>query len=104
MKEHFVGPCALAISYEDMVAPAKVLVNQSNELKNLEIKVGQISGKIMDFDGIKKLAQLPSRDVLLSQVLSAMQGVPASFVRVLNGTAVKLVNVLKAIEEQKGEN
>lgn len=104
MKDHFVGPCALAISYEDMVAPAKVLVNQSKDNAKLEIKVGQIAGKIIDFDGIKRLAELPSRDVLLAQVLSAMQGVATSFVRVLNGTAVNLLNVLKAIEGQKGEN
>ncbi len=104
MKEHFVGPCALAISYEDMVAPARVLVNQSKDMKNLEIKAGQISGKVIDLEGVKRLAQLPSREVLLSQVLNAMQGVTTSFVRVLNGTAVKLLNVLKAIEEQKSEN
>lgn len=104
MKDHFVGPCALAISYDDMVAPAKVLVNQSKDNAKLEIKVGQIAGKIIDFDGIKRLAELPSRDVLLAQVLSAMQGVATSLVRVLNGTAVNLLNVLKAIEGQKGEN
>lgn len=104
MKDHFIGPCALAISYDDMVAPAKVLVNQSKDHDKLEIKVGQIAGKIIDFEGIKRLAELPSRDVLLSQVLSAMQGVPTALVRVLNGTAVNLVNVLKAIEDQKGEN
>ena len=104
MKDHFIGPCALAISYDVMVAPAKVLVNQSKDHDKLEIKVGQIAGKIIDFEGIKRLAELPSRDVLLSQVLSAMQGVPTALVRVLNGTAVNLVNVLKAIEDQKGEN
>lgn len=104
MKDHFIGPCALAISYDDMVAPAKVLVNQSKDHDKLEIKVGQIAGKIIDFEGIKRLAELPSRDVLLAQVLSAMQGVPTALVRVLNGTAVNLVNVLKAIEDQKGEN
>ncbi len=101
LKEHFKGPCALAITYQDIVAPAKVLVDFSKENEKLEIKVGQISGKIMDFAGIKRLAELPGRDELLSQMLSAMQGVPASFVRVLNGLIVKLLNVLKAIEATK---
>ncbi len=104
MEDHFIGPCALAISYDDMIAPAKVLINQSKDNKKLEIKVGQIAGKMIDFEGIKRLAELPGRDVLLSQVLSAMQGVSTSFVRVLNGTAVNLLNVLKAIERQKAEN
>ncbi|MFZ7111923.1 MAG: 50S ribosomal protein L10 [Desulfatiglandales bacterium] len=104
MTDHFVGPCALAISYEDGVAPAKVLINKSKEHSKLEVKFGQISGKIIDFEGIKRLAELPSRDVLLAQVLSAMQGVPTSLVRVLSGVMSNLLNVLKAIENQKSEN
>jgi large subunit ribosomal protein L10 len=101
IKEQFVGPCALAITYEDMVAPAKVLVDLSKELKHLTIKVGQISGRSIDADAIKRLAELPGRDQLIAQVLSAMQGVSTSFVRVLNGVLLKLLYALKAIEGNK---
>ena len=103
LKERFVGPCALAIAYEDIVAPAKALVDQSKKNNKLEIKAGQIDGKVMDAEGIKKLADLPSRDVLLAQVLSTMQAVPASFVRALNGIILNLLYVLKAVESQKSE-
>ncbi len=65
--------------------------------------IGQISGKVVDIDAIKRLAKLPGKDVLLAQTLSAMQAVPASFVRVLNGVVVKLLNVLTAIEQQKAK-
>jgi len=101
LKEYFVGPCALAITYDDVVSPAKALIQESEKTKKLEVKVGQISGKIMDSAGVKRLASLPSREVLLAQALSTMQAVPSSFVRVLNGLLVKFMNVLKAIEEQK---
>ncbi len=47
------------------------------------------------------MAELPGRDVLLAQTLSAMEAVPGSFVRLLNGVIAKLLNVLKAIEDQK---
>jgi len=97
LKEHFVGPCALTIAHDDVVAPAKVLVDFSKNQKNLELKVGQISGRMMDANAIKRLAELPGRDVLLAQTLSAMKEVPTSFVRVLNGVVVSLLNVLKAI-------
>ena len=103
LSEHFVGPCALAISYEDAVAPAKVLVEQSKASKHLTVKAGQISGKAIESDGIKRLANLPSREVLLGQALSAMQAVPGSLARLLNNIVVGLLNVLKAIEDQKGE-
>ena len=97
LKDHFVGPCALTIAHDDVVAPAKVLVDFSKNQKNLELKVGQISGRMMDANAIKRLAELPGRDVLLAQTLSAMKEVPTSFVRVLNGVIVSLLNVLKAI-------
>jgi large subunit ribosomal protein L10 len=97
LKEHFVGPCALTIAHDDVVAPAKVLVDFNKTQKKLELKVGQISGRMMDANAIKRLAELPGRDVLLAQTLSAMKEVPTSFVRVLNGVVVSLLNVLKAI-------
>ena len=103
IKEHFVGPCAITITYKDAVAPAKVLVDQSKESENLKIKAGQIAGKAINLEGIKRLAELPGRDMLLGQVLSAMHAVPTSLVRVLNGITTNLLNVLKAIESQKGE-
>jgi large subunit ribosomal protein L10 len=104
IKDHMNGPSAIAVTYEDMVGTAKVLVDFAEEFKKLRIKNGQISGKVVDIDAIKRLAKLPGKDVLLAQTLSAMQAVPASFVRVLNGVVVKLLNVLTAIEQQKAES
>ena len=103
IQEHFVGPCALAITYDDLVAPAKALVDLSKDYDKLKIKVGQISGKPMGFEAIKKLAYLPGRDELLSQVLSAMKAVPTSLVRALNGVLTNFLSVLKAIEKKKEE-
>ena len=103
ISDQFVGPCAMAITYDDVVAPAKVLVDLEKDLNKLDIKIGQTSGKMMDLDGIKKLAKLPGREQLLAQVLSAMQAVPTSFVRVTNGVLGNFMNVLKAIETAKQE-
>ncbi len=103
LSEHLVGPSALLISYGDAVAPAKVIVEQGKASDHLTVKAGQISGKLIESDGIKRLAGLPSREVLLGQALSAMQAVPGSLARLLNNIAVGLLNVLKAIETQKGE-
>jgi large subunit ribosomal protein L10 len=101
IEAQFVGPCAIAITYTDVVSPAKVLIDLTKEIKTLGIKAGQISGRPMDFNDIKKLASLPGREQLLAQVLSAMQAVPTSMVRVLSGIILKMLFVLKAIEEQK---
>ena len=103
IQEHFVGPCALAITYEDLVTPAKVLIEQEKKSEHLKIKIGQIAGKVVELEGIKRLAELPSREVLLSYTLSAMQAVPSSLVRALNGILTKLMFALKAIESKKQE-
>jgi large subunit ribosomal protein L10 len=103
IKDKMQGPSALAITYEDLVGPAKVLVGFAKEFDRLKIKHGQISGRIVAPEDVRKLATLPPRDVLLAQTLSVMQAVPASFVRVLNGVAVQFLYVLKAIEEKKAE-
>ncbi|HKI50133.1 MAG TPA: 50S ribosomal protein L10 [Desulfobacteria bacterium] len=98
------GPTAIALTYDDVVGPAKALVDFAKEFQKLEIKGAQISGKQVDVAGVKTLAALPGRDVLLAQTLSVMQAVPTSFVRVLNGVMGQFMNVLKAIEEKKSES
>ncbi len=95
------GPSAIAITYDDVVSPAKVLVDFAKENEKLDIKCGQIAGNVLNAEDVKRLASLPGREQLLAQTLSAMQAVPGSFVRVLNAVIVNLLNVLKAIEEQK---
>jgi len=97
------GPSAIALTDEDVAGCAKTLVAFAKSFERLKIKRGQISGKVLEAEGIKKLAELPGRDVLLAQALSAMQAVPTSLVRVLNGIIAKLLYALKAIEQQKAQ-
>ena len=84
IRDSFKGPSAIALSYDDPVAPAKVLTEFAKDNKKLEIKIGVMDGKVLDLSAIKALVGLPSREVLLGQVLSAMNGVPTGFVRALN--------------------
>ncbi len=101
IKECFKGPSAVALSYDDPIAPAKVLIKFSNEHKKLEIKTGVMNGKVIDLNAIKAMSTLPPREVLLGQFLSVANGVPAGFVRVLNAIPVKFLNLLQAVKGQK---
>jgi large subunit ribosomal protein L10 len=101
IKDHFKGPSAVAISYDDPVAPAKVLTQFAKDNDKLEIKVGVLNGKVLDVKAIQALATLPPREVLLAQFLSALNAVPTSFVRALAEVPRGLVNVLAAIKDQK---
>ena len=95
------GPSAVACSFDDPVAPAKILTKFAKENENLEIKAGVMEGKALDLDAIKALSSLPSRDQLLGQLLSVMNGVPTAFVRVLNGVPQQFLNLLMALKDKK---
>jgi len=101
VKDHFIGPTAIALSYDDPVAPAKVLADFAKENDKLEIKIGIMAGKLLDVKAIKSLSELPSREVLLSQLLSVMNAVPTALVRSLNNVPEKLLYALQAIKDQK---
>ncbi len=101
LKDHFAGPCAVALGYEDAVAPAKVLMKFSEENAALEVKVGIVEGQVVDLPGIKRLAKLPSREVLLAQLLSVMNAPVTSLVTVLSGVLRNFLGVLEAVKRQK---
>lgn len=101
IKDQFVGPSAVALSYADPVAPAKVLTDFVKENKKFAVKVAVLNGKVVDFDGIKALSALPSRDVMLARLLSTMNAVPTALVTALSDVPRRLLNLLQAIREQK---
>jgi len=101
MKDYFKGPSAIALSYDDPVIPAKILDKFAGDNDKFEIKAAVMKGKLLDNTAIKALSKLPSREVLLGQMLSAMNAVPTGFVRLLSQVPQSLVNVLQAIKDQK---
>lgn len=101
IQDAFKGPSAIALSYEDPVAPAKVLTEFAKQNDKFEIKVGVMGGRVLDLPSIKALSALPSREVLLGQFLAAINGVPTGLVRALSDVPRRLLNVLQAIKDQK---
>ena len=73
MEDIFKGPSAVAFSNEDVVAPAKVLADFAKKVEALEIKAGVVEGKVSSKEEIEALAKLPSREGLLSMLLSVLQ-------------------------------
>lgn len=85
------GTTALAISMDDSIMPAKLIGAFAKKNKNFEIKAGFIDGKVVDVDTVQRLADLPSKEILLAMVLGTMSAPIASLAR-----------AIKAIAEQKG--
>ncbi|KAA0765256.1 50S ribosomal protein L10 [Bacillus sp. SH5-2] len=92
LNEFLTGPNAIAFSNEDVVAPAKVLNDFAKDHEALEIKAGVIEGKLVTLDEVKAIATLPSREGLLSMLLSVLQA-----------PIRNLALATKAVAEQKEE-
>jgi large subunit ribosomal protein L10 len=92
LNDALTGPNAIAFSAEDVVAPAKILNDFAKKHDALEIKAGVIEGNIATVEEVKALAELPSREGLLSMLLSVLQA-----------PIRNLALVTKAVAEQKEE-
>lgn len=79
LDEHLSGPTAIAFSKNDLVAPAKILTDFAKKNEQLKVKGGVVEGKVVGLDQIKALAELPSKEGLLSMLLSVLQAPVRNF-------------------------
>ncbi|MER1969010.1 50S ribosomal protein L10 [Castellaniella sp. GW247-6E4] len=94
------GPLIYGIS-QDPVGAAKVLADFAKSNDKLVIKSGALPNSLLDQDGVKALATMPSREELLSKLMGTMQAPIAQFVRTLNEVPTKFVRGLAAVRDQK---
>ncbi|MCZ8517248.1 50S ribosomal protein L10 [Paenibacillus filicis] len=86
---YLTGPTAIAFSKGDIIAPAKILTEFAKKNDALEVKAGVVEGKVVDFSQIKALADLPSREGLLSMLLSVLQAPVRNFALAVKAVAEK---------------
>jgi large subunit ribosomal protein L10 len=111
LEDYLIGPNAVALSYDDEITPAKLLLECAKQNQKLEVKAGVLAGRLMLEEEMKKLVQLPSKEELQAQLLGimstlpakllgVMNGVPRDFVGLLAAAPRNLLGVLKAIEQK----
>jgi large subunit ribosomal protein L10 len=101
LQDYCSGPTAIALAGADPVAPAKILSKFSKEIEAFELKAGVLSGKALSIADISALAELPSREELLSKALASMNAPVTNFVGTLAAIPRSLVQVLGAIAQTK---
>lgn len=84
-----IGPTAIAFSKEDAIAPAKILVNFAKKNDKLSLKAGVVEGQVVGVEQLKELADLPSREGLLSMLLSVLQAPVRNFALAVKAVADK---------------
>jgi large subunit ribosomal protein L10 len=99
------GPVGVAIAEREGTVPAKVIKEFQKENKNLfPLKAAFVDGTLFSADDALRLATLPSREVLLSQLLSCLQAPMANLVGALCGITTKLVGTLESVKQKKEAN
>ena len=73
MKQYLEGMTAIAIAGEDPVAPAKVLKEYAEKIESFEILAGYLDGQVVDKDTVNKLADIPSKEVLVAKLLGSIK-------------------------------
>jgi large subunit ribosomal protein L10 len=95
------GPTSVIASHKDLIATAKILKDIIKEFDVLKLKGGIIDGKFINASQASMLANLPSKEVLISQVISGIASPIYMLVSVLNNLPQKLVMTLSAIQKEK---
>ncbi|MDC0708358.1 50S ribosomal protein L10 [Stigmatella sp. ncwal1] len=100
ISDDFKGPVALAISYDDVIAPAKILTEFIKDLETIKIRSAVVQGKKIDVEGVKALAKMPGLTELRGQLLGMLNQPASMFVRTLSAPGSQLARVLQAHSEQ----
>jgi large subunit ribosomal protein L10 len=100
LAEKFVGPTALVMSYDDVIAPAKILADFAKDRENFALRVGVVQGKVIDAAGILSLAKLPSLNELRAKLAGVVNQPATKLARILGTPGQQLAQVLGARREQ----
>ncbi|MBN2001677.1 50S ribosomal protein L10 [candidate division KSB1 bacterium] len=98
------GPTGLALALDDPIAPSRIIYDfhkNQKEDKKPKIKAALVEGQLLDQEGVEEIRQIPSREVLLAQVVSGIAAPISGFVGGLKAILSKLVYTLDAIKEKK---
>lgn len=98
---HFTRATGVVIGYEDIVAPVKVLSEYAGKFDSFKIRIGVLDGTVLDPAGIKGVANLPPKEVLLGKALGSIKSPLYGLAFTLQGVVSKLVYVLNALDRAK---
>lgn len=99
--DKLIGPTGIAFSYDDVVAPAKIIKKFSEKSGKLKLKVAVLEKQVFDGSRLDELSRLPTRAELMAGVLGSIQAPISGIVGVIGAVMRDLVNVIDAIEKKK---
>ena len=103
LDEHLVGPTGLVFSPTNEMAPAKILADFAKEFERPRLKAAVVDGRLYDDKAIVRLAKLPSREVLLSQVIATFIAPMTTFLGAVNALLATPANMADALAREKSK-
>lgn len=101
LADDFIGTTAVVMAYDDPVLPAKALTSFADSHVKFKIRCAALDGDKITIDDLIALSKLPTKDILLGQLLSVLNGVPTGLVQVLSAVPRTFLYGLQAVKEQK---
>lgn len=99
--EKLAGPTGIAFSYDDIVAPAKVIKKFNEKTGKFKLKVAVLDKQVFDGAQLDQLAKLPGRQEIIAGIIGSLQSPIAGIVGAINAVMRDLVHVVDAIEKKK---
>ena len=100
---HLVGPTGLVFSTDNEMAPAKVLADFAKEFEKPRLKAAVVDGRLYDDKAIVRLAALPSREVLLSQLIGTFIAPMSTFLGAVNALLATPANMADSLSREKSK-
>ncbi len=101
LSDDFTGTTAVVMAYDDPVGPAKAVAKFADDFDKFVIRSAALEGEKLSPEDLIALSKLPSKEALLGQLLSVLNGVPTGLVQVLSGVPRTFAYALQALKDQK---
>ncbi len=101
LEKHFTGPTAIIYGYDDPSVPAKIIYEAIKEKERPKFKAFYLEGNILGYEDLKKIAELPPRNVVIANLMGTIVGPIAQFVTLLNAASSEFIATLDALAESK---
>lgn len=101
LQEHFEGPTSVIYGYDDPSVPARIIYESIKETEKPKFKSYFYDGAQHDFDFLKRIAQLPSRDVVIAILIGTVEGSITDFIGLLEAATREFIGTVDALAESK---
>lgn len=103
LEEHFNGPTAIIFGYDDPSVPAKIVYDSIKDKEKPRFKAYYSNGKVFGIDTLKKIAELPPKNVVQAILISTIQGPIVQFIMVIEAASREFIGTLDALAKKRAE-